>query len=173
MRARIRLWMVSAETDQLTPEHQPGPSTRRPEPHLVAIRSENWDKPSREAGMSTKDATHHPDSAQHDAPTPADSCSQSSLHAQPHRQLRYADPAHDSPAGEPAALHNASGRRTRSGQSATMTPTSAQPRITREWFIPPLIWKNNPSSGGFTALSRERSHAEWQTLVAADEPVVT
>lgn len=61
----------------------------------------------------------------------------------------------------------------RRGNAARMNTWRQRLRVPREWFIPPLVWVDDPTTGGFTALSRNRSEAQWQALVDTDGPIVT
>lgn len=54
-----------------------------------------------------------------------------------------------------------------------MSDWHAQAPVPREPFVPPVVWQHDPSLGGFTAVSRRESNDEWQSLVDADEPIVT
>lgn len=45
--------------------------------------------------------------------------------------------------------------------------------VPRDDFVPPVVWVDDPRSGGFVSLSKEDGNQRWRTLVESDEPIVT
>ncbi|MDA3648364.1 methyltransferase domain-containing protein [Saccharopolyspora indica] len=43
----------------------------------------------------------------------------------------------------------------------------------REQFIPPVVWVDDPATGGFAAVSKSSDETRWRALVDADEPIIT
>ncbi|AUS79283.1 methyltransferase domain-containing protein [Actinoalloteichus sp. AHMU CJ021] len=56
-----------------------------------------------------------------------------------------------------------------------MTVTEWRERlpVPRERFIPAVVWVEDPTSDGFTSVTREDDETRWRALVEQDEPVVT
>ncbi|WP_211481151.1 methyltransferase domain-containing protein [Actinopolyspora xinjiangensis] len=54
-----------------------------------------------------------------------------------------------------------------------MTEWNERLSVPREPFIPPVVWVDDPATGGFAAVSRETEGPRWRELVNADEPIIT
>jgi protein-L-isoaspartate O-methyltransferase len=45
--------------------------------------------------------------------------------------------------------------------------------VSREWFVPPIVWRKNSHGRGWLALDRRDDPDTWHELVARDESVIT
>jgi protein-L-isoaspartate(D-aspartate) O-methyltransferase len=45
--------------------------------------------------------------------------------------------------------------------------------VSREWFVPRIVWRKNPYGRGWLALDCRDDPDAWRELVARDEPVIT
>jgi protein-L-isoaspartate(D-aspartate) O-methyltransferase len=54
-----------------------------------------------------------------------------------------------------------------------VTDWHEQLTVPRAPFIPPVVWIDDPTTGGFVAVAREDDEPRWRALVEADEPIIT
>nr|BFE99527.1 methyltransferase domain-containing protein [Streptoalloteichus tenebrarius] len=45
--------------------------------------------------------------------------------------------------------------------------------VSRDQFVPPVVWVDDPATGGYVSVSREDDEPAWRKMVDADEAIIT